>query len=106
MSQSSNRATRSVQIADHLWDLFEQMAKAVGSERDGLINQAMFMFARLDGFLGGVADTSSEDEPGYALTAANAARPSQALPSSVDDAATRAKVPRVEDTESDAPRHR
>ncbi len=49
MSQSSNRATRNVQIADHLWDLFEQMAKAVGSDRDGLINQAMFMLPKFIG---------------------------------------------------------
>jgi len=102
MSQSSNRATRSVQIADHLWDLFEQMAKAVGSDRDGLINQAMFMFARLNGFLAGVADTSSEDEPGYALTAATAARPIEPVPSSSDDSATGDKLTGVEATEADA----
>ena len=38
-------------IPDHLWDAFEEMAKQMGSERDGLINQALFMFARLNGFL-------------------------------------------------------
>jgi hypothetical protein len=88
MSQSSNRAIRSVEIADHLWDLFEEIAKAVGSDRDGLINQAMFMFARHNGFLEGpaqaepetepfpnsslLADTSSESEPEYATAAAMA----------------------------------
>src|SRR5260370_30459362 len=103
MSQSSNRATRSVQIADHLWDLFEQMAKAVGSDRDGLINQAMFMFARLNGFLGGVADTSSEDEPGYALTAPTPARPIDPGPPSSDDSAAGPQLTVDEATKPDAP---
>jgi len=42
---------RKVGIPDHLWDAFEEMAQQMGSERDGLINQALFMFARLNGFL-------------------------------------------------------
>lgn len=103
MSRSSNRATRSVQIADHLWNLFEQMAKAVGSDRDGLINQAMFMFARLNGFLEGVAEPSSEDEPENAITAATAARPIEPVPSSSDDPAAALELIRVEATEPDDP---
>lgn len=43
--------TRKVAVADHIWDAFEQMAQEMGTSRDGLINQAMFMFARLNGFL-------------------------------------------------------
>jgi hypothetical protein len=46
----SSRPPRKVGIADHIWDLFEQMASEMGSDRDALINQAMFMFARLNGF--------------------------------------------------------
>jgi len=42
---------RKVAIPDHLWEAFEEMAREMGSERDGLINQALFMFARLNGFL-------------------------------------------------------
>jgi len=42
---------RKVAIPDHLWDAFEEMAEQMGSERDRLINQALFMFARLNGFL-------------------------------------------------------
>lgn len=45
------RPHRDVAIADHLWSTFEEMAEAMGADRDGLINQAMFMFARLNGFL-------------------------------------------------------
>lgn len=119
MSQSSNRATRSVQIADHLWDLFEVMAKAVGSDRDGLINQAMFMFARLNGFLEGpgraeaetgpfpnaplVADIASEDEPTYASRAATAARPVEPVPSSLHDSGTARKFVGAEATDPDSP---
>ena len=49
---------RKVAIADHIWDAFEQMASQMGSDRDGLINQAMFMFARLNGFLEGANGTA------------------------------------------------
>lgn len=42
---------RKVGIPDYLWDAFEEMAQQMGSERDGLVNQALFMFARLNGFL-------------------------------------------------------
>jgi hypothetical protein len=39
-----------IPIADSLWRVFEEMAEAMGSDREGLINQALFMFARLNGF--------------------------------------------------------
>lgn len=45
------RPPREVAIADHLWSAFEEMAEVMGADRDGLINQAMFMFARLNGFM-------------------------------------------------------
>src|SRR5689334_12146321 len=51
MEPNSQRPARKVGIADHIWDAFEEMAQAMGSDRDALINQAMFMFARLNGFL-------------------------------------------------------
>jgi hypothetical protein len=46
----NTRPPRKVGIADHIWDAFEEMASSMGSDRDALINQAMFMFARLNGF--------------------------------------------------------
>lgn len=49
--EQSARPARKVAIADHIWDAFEHMASSMGTDRDGLINQAMFMFARLNGFL-------------------------------------------------------
>jgi len=51
MEQNPARPARKVAIADHLWEAFEEMAQQMGSDRDALINQAMFMFARLNGFL-------------------------------------------------------
>ena len=51
MDSNSSRAPHKVAIADHIWTAFEKMAGSLGSDRDGLINQAMFMFARLNGFL-------------------------------------------------------
>ena len=53
MMDPSSRPPRKVAIADHIWEAFEEMASQMGSERDALINQAMFMFARLNGFLDG-----------------------------------------------------
>lgn len=53
----SSRPARKVGIADHIWKAFEDMAASMGSDRDALINQAMFMFARLNGFL----DTPSSE---------------------------------------------
>src|SRR5229473_8162607 len=58
-----------VLIADHLWELFEEIARSMGSDRDALINQAMFMFARANGFLDpyrGPASFDSKTNPaGY-----------------------------------------
>ena len=53
MMDPSSRPARKIQVADHIWQAFEEMASQMGSERDALINQAMFMFARLNGFLDG-----------------------------------------------------
>jgi hypothetical protein len=51
MEQNPSRPARKVAIADHLWDAFDEMAQQMGADREALINQAMFMFARLNGFL-------------------------------------------------------
>jgi type IV secretory pathway VirB10-like protein len=51
MIEQSTRPARKVGIADHLWETYEEMAHQMGSDRDALINQALFMFARLNGFI-------------------------------------------------------
>ena len=51
IEQNQLKPLRKVAIADHLWACFEQMAQEMGTDREGLVNQALFMFARLNGFL-------------------------------------------------------
>ena len=55
MIDPNSKPSRKVSIADHIWQAFEDMANQMGSDRDALINQAMFMFARLNGFMDSAA---------------------------------------------------
>ncbi|QDE68185.1 MULTISPECIES: FHA domain-containing protein [Myxococcus] len=71
MIDQNSRPARKVGIADHLWEAFEDMAQQMGSDRDALINQALFMFARLNGFL----EVKSRSEAAVAPVAAAAAAP-------------------------------
>jgi hypothetical protein len=51
MTDDRAKTPRTILIADHLWDVFAKMALEMGGERDALINQALYTFARLNGFL-------------------------------------------------------
>jgi hypothetical protein len=51
MNDDRIRTARTLLIPDHLWEAFDRMAAEMGSERDSLINQALYTFARLNGFL-------------------------------------------------------
>lgn len=55
------RSTRQVQIADHLWEALERMAEEMGSDRDALLNQAIHVLARLNGYV--VPGTAFGGEP-------------------------------------------
>jgi hypothetical protein len=46
-----NRSPRSVAIAEHLWSAVESMAREMGLDPDSLVNQALFTFARLNGYV-------------------------------------------------------
>jgi len=70
MSDAANRTARTVQVLDHLWDLFEEVGRVLGSDRDALINQAMFVFARLNGFLEAPAPKEGSASPGPAANPA------------------------------------
>jgi len=75
----SSRPPRKVAIADHIWQAFEDMANQMGSDRDALINQAMFMFARLNGFLEGAGGGSgAAARPANGTPPRPAARPAPA----------------------------
>jgi pSer/pThr/pTyr-binding forkhead associated (FHA) protein len=75
MSDNVPRPLRKVGIADHLWDAFEQMAREMGSDREGLINQALFMFARLNGFLGASAGAGARASGGNGAAARGSTPP-------------------------------
>jgi hypothetical protein len=45
------KSVRQVAFADHLWELYGRMAEEMGSDRESLLNQAMHVFARLNGYL-------------------------------------------------------
>jgi hypothetical protein len=51
MSDDRAKTPRTLLIADHIWDAFSAMAAEMGSERDALVNEALYAFARLNGFL-------------------------------------------------------
>jgi hypothetical protein len=78
MMDPSSRPARKVQIADHIWGAFEEMASQMGSDRDALINQAMFMFARLNGFLDSAAGASVASAPPVKAAPVAAAAPARA----------------------------
>ena len=51
MTDDRAKTPRTLLVADHLWEAFSAMAVEMGSDREALINQALFTFARLNGFL-------------------------------------------------------
>ena len=46
-----SRTPRTLLVADHLWEALAAMAAEMGADRDALVNQALYTFARLNGFL-------------------------------------------------------
>jgi hypothetical protein len=60
---TDGRTPRTLLISDRLWQAYEQMAGEMGNDRDGLINQALFLFARAQGYLPpGVSSEPPPDE--------------------------------------------
>ncbi|RYZ34868.1 MAG: FHA domain-containing protein [Myxococcaceae bacterium] len=76
MIDQNSRPARKVGIAEHLWETYEEMAQQMGSDRDALINQALFMFARLNGFI----DVKTKAEPAVAAVPASTPSPRPASP--------------------------
>jgi hypothetical protein len=68
MNDRNAHFPRKVAIPDHLWQLYEDMALKMGTDRDGLVCQAMFVFARLNGFID--APAIHQTLPGSSLAAA------------------------------------
>ncbi|WP_242341163.1 MULTISPECIES: FHA domain-containing protein [unclassified Anaeromyxobacter] len=59
------KTVRQVAIADHLWEALERMAEEMGSDREALVNQAVHVFMRLNGYVvpGSVAATTRPGAP-------------------------------------------
>ena len=51
MPEDRPRTPRTLLIPDHLWDALASMAAEMGADREALVNQALFTFARLNGYL-------------------------------------------------------
>ena len=72
------KSVRDVALADHLWDLYGRMAEEMGSDRESLVNEAMHVFARLNGYLlpagGPGALEARRDHAGQAPDAASEQR--------------------------------
>jgi len=67
---TEGRTPRTLLIPDRLWQAFEQMASEMGNDRDGLINQALFLFAREQGYLPGSQPPPDEASSAGAALAA------------------------------------
>jgi len=44
MNDQGAKTARTLLIADHVWEAFSSMAMEMGSERDSLVNQALYTF--------------------------------------------------------------
>ncbi len=54
---------KQIPVADHLWDVYGRMAEEMGSDRDGLVNEAMHAYARLHGYIVPGAAVADAAEP-------------------------------------------
>ncbi|MDY7230871.1 FHA domain-containing protein [Hyalangium rubrum] len=86
MIDQNSRPARKVGIADHLWETFEEMAQQMGSDRDALINQALFMFARLNGFLEVGKSARAEASAPLNVVPSNTPPPASSRPSAASPA--------------------
>jgi len=87
MTERNAHLPRTVAIPDHLWQLFEDMAEKMGTPRDGLVCQAMYLFARSNGFVEPPVGASSHSG---ATPAVGAPSPSVTGPLTVFDGRERA----------------
>jgi len=81
------KSVRSVAFADHLWDLYGRMAEEMGADRDSLVNQALHVFARLNGYL--VPAEAGQPRMAPAVPSPEAAGEQQAVAEQVLETAAR-----------------
>ncbi len=97
------KTARQIVVADHLWEAFGRMAEEMGSDRDALVNQAMHVFARLNGFVVPGAPASVEAIPPLPPPAPPGASRSEVAEQVLETAARLERAIRVP-TPSAAPR--
>jgi hypothetical protein len=97
------KTPRKIAVADHLWDAFERMAREMGSDRDALVNQAMHVFARLNGFLVPDEGGRAADVPPLPPRAPPADLPRNAVAEQVLETAARLERAIGEPTPSELP---
>jgi len=66
------RTLRELEVADHLWDCMSRIAEDSGLDRDAIVNQAIYEYARRLNFL---APTTSRADPPEARPRANGGSP-------------------------------
>jgi FHA domain len=69
MTDDRRKNPRTLLVADHLWEAFSLMAVEMGSDREALVNQALYTFARLNGFL--LPGDSKQPQPAAPSSAAS-----------------------------------
>jgi hypothetical protein len=76
------KSIRQIGVADHLWEALERMSAEMGVDREALVNQAIHVLARLNGYL----------VPGTVGTAVPPPVPQAAEPDSVERQAVAERV--------------
>ncbi|MBE2250288.1 MAG: FHA domain-containing protein, partial [Myxococcus sp.] len=103
------RTRRTVEISDALWDALELMSREMSVDRDALVNQALFTFARFNGYVTpGAVAPHVRPPPGPTATAVPpVAQPLASPPSAVRRSAEPPPAPAIAappDEQLDAPR--
>lgn len=77
---------KTVGVAEHLWQAVEQMAAEMGIDQDAVVSQALFAFARLNGYVvPGRAAEAAAVAPAKAAAPASSARPTGLKAPPVED---------------------
>lgn len=103
------RTRRTVEISDALWEALELMSREMSVDRDSLVNQALFTFARFNGYVtpGSVAPHAQAVAPGPSATASPAvAQPLASPPNAVRRAQEEPPAPAPSEEPSPPPQGR
>lgn len=105
------RTRRTVEISDALWDALELMSREMSVDRDSLLNQALFTFARFNGYVTPGAVAPHARPQGPAATAPAVSLPLASPPGAVRRAQDAAPPPaeqpepeQAQEAEPDQPR--